>query len=297
MVLQKLTENVYLIPGRTNVGIVRVDNEYLIIDTGIDDDHGRKILNTMKDTNLRIRAVINTHHHADHIGGNAIIHRRTNAPIYVSDEDRAFVEIPLLEPLYLYGAFPPKALRNKFLEAQGVPTKSLEELVRELNLSVVRLPGHTLGMIGIMHEGVLFTADAFFPHEVLIKYGIPYHLDVRSALKSLGNLINMVGNAKYVVPAHGSVLSPQDAINSINENVALINRIKDSILGHVGGGEVSLDDLVSMLLREFSGGVDNLGNYLLNRSTILSYITWLSDDGYLEPLVRDGRVLIRGLRS
>ncbi len=40
---------------------------------------------------------------------------RTGAPVYAPGLEVAFPRWPVLEPSFLYGGFPPKALRNKFL--------------------------------------------------------------------------------------------------------------------------------------------------------------------------------------
>ncbi len=47
--LQRLSDNVYVVIGRTNAGVLVIDNnECVIIDTGIDEDSGRRILNAIK---------------------------------------------------------------------------------------------------------------------------------------------------------------------------------------------------------------------------------------------------------
>ncbi|WP_243679406.1 hypothetical protein [Vulcanisaeta distributa] len=47
--LQKLSDNVYVVLGRTNAGVLVIDNnECVIVDTGIDEDSGRRILNAIK---------------------------------------------------------------------------------------------------------------------------------------------------------------------------------------------------------------------------------------------------------
>ena len=44
MPAQKLTDRVYVIPGRTNTGIIVVDNnECVIMDTGIDENSGKRV--------------------------------------------------------------------------------------------------------------------------------------------------------------------------------------------------------------------------------------------------------------
>jgi glyoxylase-like metal-dependent hydrolase (beta-lactamase superfamily II) len=290
MPLVRLSDHVFVVPGRTNVGVIVFGNECVIIDTGIDEDSGRRVLNSIRELNVRVRAVVNTHHHADHIGGDALIVRRTNALVYASPEDGPFIERPLLEPLYLYGAFPPRVLRGKFLEAEGVSVRDVGELRGEVGFDVVSLPGHTLGMVGIAYEGVLFSADAFFPVDVIRKYGVPYHLDVRGALDSLGRLRGLVGGYVHVVPAHGGVVGPSEAVSIIDENVRVITRLRDVVLSHLSSGSVGLDDLVVRVLGDF--GVDSLPNYFLNRSALLSYVGWLADEGVVELGFVGGRPVV-----
>ncbi len=290
--LQRLSDDVYVVPGRTNAGILLIDgNECVIIDTGIDEDSGRRILNAIKPLNLRIRAIVNTHHHADHIGGNSLLVRRSGAAVYATPEDRPFIERPVLEPLYLFGSFPPKLLRTKLLEAEGVSVKDLDDLRREVGFNVIPLPGHTMGMVGISYGNVLFTADSFFPLYIIQKYGAPYHLDVRLALESLRKLAENIGGYEYVVPAHGDVLKPLDAINLINENINAINRLRELVLNNIGDS-VMLEELIVRLFSLMGVNIDSPHNYLLNRSAILSYVTWLSDDGLITIKAVDGKLMI-----
>ena len=279
--LVRLSDKVYVVPGRTNAGVLVIDNnECVIIDTGIDEDSGRRIFNAIKPLNLRIRAIVNTHHHADHIGGNSLLVKRSGAAVYATPEDRPFIERPVLEPLYLFGSFPPKLLRTKLLEAEGVPVRDLDDLRREVGFDVVQLPGHTMGMVGISYGNVLFTADSFFPLDVIRKYGAPYHLNVRLALESLRKLLETVSKYGYIVPAHGEVLKPQDAVGIINENINAINKLREFVLNNIGDSTV-LEDLIVRLLSLLGISIDSPHNYLLNRSALLSYIAWLSDDGLL----------------
>lgn len=120
MSLVRVSGNVHVLEGRTNLGIIAFDDgECLVIDTGINRDQGRKLLNSIKNADLKIRAVINTHSHADHIGGNKIISERSNVVFYSSSLEKPFIELPLTEVIYLYGACPPEALRKHLIEAEG----------------------------------------------------------------------------------------------------------------------------------------------------------------------------------
>ncbi|ADY02080.1 beta-lactamase domain protein [Vulcanisaeta moutnovskia 768-28] len=295
--LQKLSNNVYVVPGRTNAGVLIVDdNECVVIDTGIDEDSGRRIFNAVKSLNLKIRAIVNTHHHADHIGGNALIVKRSGATVYATPEDKPFIERPVLEPLYLFGSFPPKLLRTKLLEAEGVPVRDLDDLRREVGFEAMPLPGHTMGMVGISYGNVLFTADAFFPVDIIQKYGAPYHLNVKSALESLRKLLEVVGKFEYVVPAHGNVLRPPEAISVINENLNAINRLRDFVLNNISDS-VMLEELIMKIFSSLGISIDSPHNYLLNRSALLSYIAWLSDDGLLTINAVGNKLLVSRLKA
>jgi glyoxylase-like metal-dependent hydrolase (beta-lactamase superfamily II) len=84
--------------------------------------------------------------------------------------ERPLIELPLVEVVYLYGAYPPEVLRTHLVEAEGVPVDDISELVREYPfLRVVELPGHSVGMVGLGIGRVLLSADAFFPEEILAR--------------------------------------------------------------------------------------------------------------------------------
>src|SRR5438270_7373263 len=67
--LVQLSENVWVIQGGANIGVIAYDGRCLIIDSGMDKDVGRGILNQVNKLNLTPGALLVTHAHADHFGG------------------------------------------------------------------------------------------------------------------------------------------------------------------------------------------------------------------------------------
>ena len=119
MELEQVGEKTYYLKNPTNIGIYKTDdNNVYIIDSGNDKDAGRKILKIVEEQGWNIKGIITTHSNADHIGGNKIIQDRTNCPIYALGIEKCFSEYPILETSFLYGGFPFKDLRNKFLLAK-----------------------------------------------------------------------------------------------------------------------------------------------------------------------------------
>ena len=111
--------NSYYIQSPAKIGLyVENEKDVCLIDSGNDKDSGRKVRQILEAHNWRLKAIYNTHSNADHIGGNKYLQGQTMCKIYAPGIDCDFTRHPLLEPSFLYGAFPPKALRHKFLMAQ-----------------------------------------------------------------------------------------------------------------------------------------------------------------------------------
>ena len=123
-----------------------LSNAYLIGDgdggAAIAIDSGAPLdphFKTLENRRLRLQAILTTHRHFDHAGGNGELHRQTGAPIFALE-----AEVPHVE-----GAEP----------LVGGETRSWGSL----NVKVIPLPGHTAGQAGYLVEGVgLFTGDCLF---------------------------------------------------------------------------------------------------------------------------------------
>ena len=142
MDLVKVGEKTYYIKNATNIGIFKIDdtNVYLI-DTGNDKDAGKKVLKIIDEQGWKVKGIINTHSNADHIGGNKVIQDRTNCTILAHNMEKAFTEFPILEPSFLYGGYPFKDLRNKFLMAKESKTSNIDNNLPK-GLEYFSLKGH-----------------------------------------------------------------------------------------------------------------------------------------------------------
>ncbi len=127
MELEKVGEKTYYIKNATNIGVYKFDeNNVCLIDTGNDKDAGKKILKIIEEKGWKVKIVINTHSNADHIGGNKYIQDKTNCMILAHNIEKSFVEFPILEPSFLYGGYPFKDIRNKFLLAKEAVVNPIE---------------------------------------------------------------------------------------------------------------------------------------------------------------------------
>ena len=172
-----------------------------LIDSGSDAGAAKKVLRGLEERGLTATAIFNTHSHADHVGGNALIQQRTGIPAYAFGVEAPFVRDPVLEPTVLFGACPYREIRNKFLEAKPSDCCPLTEDVLPPGLAFTDLHGHAAGMVGYRTaDDVWFVADAVLSEEALEKHRVSYTFDVGAYLLALDRLETLEG--RVFVPSH-----------------------------------------------------------------------------------------------
>ncbi len=273
MELIKVGEKTYYIKNPTNIGIYKIDNENVyIIDTGNDKEAGKKILKIVQENNWKVKGIINTHSNADHIGGNKVIQDRTDCEILSYNIEKSFTEFPILEPSFLYGGYPFKDIKNKFLLAKESKVKNIENNLPE-GLEYFLLKGHFFDMIGIRtSDDIYFLADALFSEETTTKYHIFFIYDVENYLNTLEQLKLLKG--KLYIPSHCEATDNIDNLIEINKNK--INEIANKILNYCEN-ENTFENILKYIFDEYKLTI-NPNQYILVGSTIKSYLSYLFDN-------------------
>ncbi len=272
MELIQVGKKTYYIKNNTNIGVFLInEKDAILIDTGNDKDAGKKIMKIMDEHHFHIVGIINTHFHADHIGGNKVIQSHTNCPIYAPKITRFFCENTQMESFFLYGGQPLKEFQNKFICASSSIT---EELPQIEGLNYIELKGHAFDMIGIKTEdNVFFLGDALISDDTIAKYSVFYLDNVEEYLQTLQKLTEIP--AKIYIPSHGKER----------------NSIKDLIKIH----QDKIDEIIHLLLTLCKEGKNfekilkevfdyyhlniNETEFLVVGSTIKSYLSYLKNDG------------------
>lgn len=271
--LIKLGKNTYYIKNPTNIGVFKInETDVILIDTGNDKKAGKKILKLLEENNLKPVFIINTHSNADHIGGNKVIEERTNARTFCSTIESAFIKNTILEPSFVYGAYPFKDLKNKFLMADSVSAVENIETINFDGLEILKLPGHYFEMIGIKtKDNVCFLGDSLFSKEIIEKYKIFFLYDVESYLNTLDYLSTL--EADYYVLSHIEIL--KDLTQTINLNKESINTNIELLL-NICIKPISFENILKEVFSLYSLDM-NINQYVLVGSTIKSYLSYLID--------------------
>ena len=138
-------ENCYVVSDDTGEGVV--------IDPG---GMAKEILAYIREAKLSIKAVLDTHGHCDHIGANDAIRDATEAPLYIHKEDGAMIsDIRLNLSAFMGFKVISRPAEHLLSEGDKISFGNSE-------LEVLHTPGHTIGGVCFVGDGVAFTGDTLF---------------------------------------------------------------------------------------------------------------------------------------
>ena len=287
--LNHIIGNSYYIQSPSKMGLVKLnDTDVCLIDSGNDKDAGRKVRQLLDANGWHLTAIYNTHSNADHIGGNRYLQGQTKCKIYAQGIECDITRHPVLEPAFLYGGFPPKELRHKFLMAQESDAQELTPDVLPEGFELLQLPGHFFHMVGFRSpDDVVYLADCLSSRETLDKYQIGFVYDVAAYLDTLEKVKTM--QAAAFVPAHAEVT--EDIAPLAQYNIDKVLEIADHMV-ELCAEPVIFEELLKKLFDDY-GLTLTFEQYVLVGSTVKSYLAWLKDTGRLTALFEDNRLLWR----
>ncbi len=174
--------------------------EGMIIDPGAGAD---EILKKVKDLGLKIKLILLTHNHPDHLGALEEVKKTTGAEVAIHTDDARS-----LQSRHRFGGpgfgFP--------FQAPSPPDRLLKGGdsidIGDLHFLVLHTPGHTLGGICLLGEGVVFTGDTLF-HSGIGRYDMPGG-NGRQLMDSIHTKLMVLPDDTVVYPGHG----PQTTIGT-----------------------------------------------------------------------------------
>jgi glyoxylase-like metal-dependent hydrolase (beta-lactamase superfamily II) len=293
--LVQLAGRVWVVPGGVNVGILANDaGEIVLVDTGLNDTSAKKVLKAVREElGGEVVAILTTHAHADHYGGNAAVVKRTGARVYAPAFDEAFLRYPLLQPIFLFGgADPIESLRGNFLLADASPVDEIvepgEREVAGIAIEAIPLFGHSPGQLGYLVGDIFFCADVVLPASVLEKYSEPNLFSLTDHLAALERARGVPH--RVAVAGHGAMLGAGDLEALIDLNVELAQRVMETVLETVASPQTA-EVVLRQLLRRFEAPVADAPSFYLLQPTALAFLSHLHREGRVSHEVRDGQSL------
>jgi len=170
-------------------------HEAIVIDPG--DEIGR-ITAMLEKHNLRVKAIIVTHAHIDHIGGAEKLKALTGAPVYMNFRDQDLYDHIDTQAQWLGMAPPSKT-------AIDVDAREGEKIqLGEADFQVLETPGHTQGSVSVWipAENKLVAGDTLFLDSIG-RTDLPGG-DSRQILRSIHDKLLPLDDSVVVIPGHGA---------------------------------------------------------------------------------------------
>jgi glyoxylase-like metal-dependent hydrolase (beta-lactamase superfamily II) len=171
-----------------------VSREALVVDPG---DDVAEILEIVERHGLKVKGIVITHAHIDHIGGAQKLKRATGAPVYMNRADADLNRMVAAQASWLGMPVP---------EHAEIDADAREGDVLQLGAAgfeVLHTPGHTPGSISlwIPSEGKLVSGDTLF-RDGIGRTDLPGG-DGRRILRSIHDKLLPLPEDTVVIPGHG----------------------------------------------------------------------------------------------
>ena len=163
-----LVETLQLGPLPTNCYIYSPDGERgVVIDPAAD---ARFIAGHLRALDLKAVAIINTHGHLDHIGGNAGLRALLDCPLLIGAPDAPYLgpnaEAVHRQDALLVGPEAVALFQTSYVASPPADVLLHDGDVTPGGLRVLATPGHTAGGVSLVADGVVFVGDTLFEGSV-----------------------------------------------------------------------------------------------------------------------------------
>ncbi|MDO7977607.1 MBL fold metallo-hydrolase [Oceanotoga teriensis] len=275
-----INKKVGFFTGDTNLGYVKNNNEIILIDTGCNRKTTNFVCNFIKENNLNLIAIINTHSHADHCGENYYYREIFNPIIYADEKESIFIENPQLKVNSQFlGANAPNRIKNKFVFSNPctVDIKLSSDIkkikVKDFEFELIRNEGHSYGHLSILYDNVIFGGDLVISEEILNKHKLSFYINIDSLIEGL-NLIKNYSNYLYV-PSHGNII--KDLHKTVDLNINRIKDINDIIINIFinNKNKLSFEELYKKIFEKLNLKNSTPTEYYFNITTINAHISSL----------------------
>jgi hydroxyacylglutathione hydrolase len=168
--------------------------EAVVIDPGDEID---QILAVLAKHKLRVKAIIITHAHIDHIGGAQKLKASTGAPVYMNAKDQELYDQLEMQAGWL-GMPTPESTPIDVAAREGDMVK-----LGPAEFHILDTPGHTQGSISlwIPAEGKLIAGDTLFMDSIG-RTDLPGG-DHQQILRSIHAKLLPLEDSTVVIPGHG----------------------------------------------------------------------------------------------
>ncbi len=168
--------------------------EAIVIDPG---DEIEKITEALERHQLKVKAIVITHAHIDHVAGAHKLRAQTGAPVYMNERDRELLDALDIQAKWLGVKTPPRT------EIDAPADEGTVLRLGSAEFHVLYTPGHTQGSLSlwIPQENKVIAGDTLF-RDSIGRTDLPGG-NTRQILSSIKTRLFELPDDALVIPGHG----------------------------------------------------------------------------------------------
>jgi glyoxylase-like metal-dependent hydrolase (beta-lactamase superfamily II) len=183
-------------------------HEGIVIDPGDGEDVAR-VLSVLAKRGLKLKAIVITHAHIDHIGGAAKLKAATGAPVYMNSKDQELYDAMDMQAGWL-------GMRTPEVTDIDVDVRDGDTLeCGTTEMQFLHTPGHTQGSLCVLipAENKLIAGDTLF-RDSIGRTDLPGG-DPRAILRSIHTKLLTLDETTDIIAGHGpgTTIGREKALN------------------------------------------------------------------------------------
>lgn len=286
----KVKGNTYCIDtGMTYIPFFKINNEeFIMLDTGLKRREREGIEEILKNNNFKVRAILNSHAHIDHIGNNAYFKNKYNSIIAMSAYEAVICSSEINLKVY-YGSQALKDVKENYGHMVCKTDISIYEDQNEVsvcgvNFRIIHTPGHSPAHICIITpDNVAYIGDALISYEVMKGAKMPYAYMLSEDMKSKAKLYDL-NCSKYVI-AHKGIYS--NITQLISDNIDFYESIAMRIYKIIDK-PMTMEEIMKVSMKNLNINIHGIYKYYSMERMLKSYVEYLYEIEKLKLIMENG---------
>lgn len=297
MEIRQIIGNTYIIETKViTIPFYRLnETEVILLDSGWRKD-GEEIRRTLSENGFKVKGILNSHSHPDHLGNNEFF-RKTDGATTALSEVEAWIYSSISNLKVFYNILTMQEIEEDFADIIHTPDilipKDAESIsFLGVDFKLYRFPGHSDNQLAIRTpDNVVYLGDLILSEKTLRGSKIPYDFYLKEDLVSKEKVRSLEAD-RYIL-AHDGIVENQDELKELSyKNIAFFKNKARQIFELIEENS-TMEDIFKKVKESFNLYITTPKRYAVVIRMLRSNVEYLEYRGYLYKVMDDSYVKYR----